>query len=248
EDDEAISKSGTKGDEINFNANKSFPDDEFIVPRNNVFQCYGNDSYFPYILAYDPLSINNITIPDPITPSEPIIISSETPEFTAVDDHLILNEHNDSELVKYLRVAKYQVSIISSFLNEKNYEEVYVQQPPGFKSSKFPNHVCKLDKALYGLKQAPEHGCGDGGDVVVALAVCRWWWKGCGGEGDGGDGLRWWSSAVVTNEWGRMGVAAEWRWCDCGGNIVAVVRMAAMVDWDEGGSGGAWWRVIYGIG
>nr|GEZ28941.1 hypothetical protein [Tanacetum cinerariifolium] len=112
EDDEAISKSGTKGDEINFNANKSFPDDEFIVPRNNVFQCYGNDSYFPYILAYDPLSTNNITIPDPITPSEPIIISSETPEFTAVDDHLILNEHNDSELVKYLRVAKYQVFII----------------------------------------------------------------------------------------------------------------------------------------
>ncbi|GKC56224.1 retrovirus-related pol polyprotein from transposon TNT 1-94 [Tanacetum coccineum] len=31
----------------------------------------------------------------------------------------------------------------------------YVQQPPGFESSEFPNHVCKLDKALYGLKQAP---------------------------------------------------------------------------------------------
>ncbi|GJS69562.1 putative reverse transcriptase domain-containing protein [Tanacetum coccineum] len=36
EDDEAISKSNTKGDEINFNKNRSFPDDEFIVPRNNV--------------------------------------------------------------------------------------------------------------------------------------------------------------------------------------------------------------------
>ncbi|GKC24226.1 retrovirus-related pol polyprotein from transposon TNT 1-94, partial [Tanacetum coccineum] len=32
---------------------------------------------------------------------------------------------------------------------------VYVQQPPGFESSEFPNHVCKLDKGLYGLKQAP---------------------------------------------------------------------------------------------
>ncbi|GJW44936.1 retrovirus-related pol polyprotein from transposon TNT 1-94 [Tanacetum coccineum] len=31
---------------------------------------------------------------------------------------------------------------------------MYVQQPPGFESSEFPNHVCKLDKALYGLKQA----------------------------------------------------------------------------------------------
>ncbi|GJY08947.1 retrovirus-related pol polyprotein from transposon TNT 1-94 [Tanacetum coccineum] len=34
-------------------------------------------------------------------------------------------------------------------------EEVYVQQPPGFETSEFPNHVCKLDKSLYGLKQAP---------------------------------------------------------------------------------------------
>ncbi|GKA53740.1 retrovirus-related pol polyprotein from transposon TNT 1-94 [Tanacetum coccineum] len=34
-------------------------------------------------------------------------------------------------------------------------KEVYVQQPPGFKSSEFPDYVCKLEKALYGLKQAP---------------------------------------------------------------------------------------------
>ncbi|GJY76302.1 retrovirus-related pol polyprotein from transposon TNT 1-94, partial [Tanacetum coccineum] len=32
---------------------------------------------------------------------------------------------------------------------------VYVEQPPGFESSEYPNHVCKLIKALYGLKQAP---------------------------------------------------------------------------------------------
>ncbi|GJV23999.1 retrovirus-related pol polyprotein from transposon TNT 1-94 [Tanacetum coccineum] len=43
----------------------------------------------------------------------------------------------------------------SAFLNGKISEEVYVQQPLGFESSKYPNHVCKLDKALYGLKQAP---------------------------------------------------------------------------------------------
>ncbi|GKB53314.1 retrovirus-related pol polyprotein from transposon TNT 1-94 [Tanacetum coccineum] len=34
EDNEAISKSSTKGDEINFNENRSFPENEFIVPRN----------------------------------------------------------------------------------------------------------------------------------------------------------------------------------------------------------------------
>ncbi|XP_022004279.1 uncharacterized mitochondrial protein AtMg00810-like [Helianthus annuus] len=30
-----------------------------------------------------------------------------------------------------------------------------MEQPPGFISSQFPHHVCRLNKALYGLKQAP---------------------------------------------------------------------------------------------
>jgi hypothetical protein len=30
-----------------------------------------------------------------------------------------------------------------------------VEQPPGFKSEGYPNHVYKLHKVLYGLKQAP---------------------------------------------------------------------------------------------
>jgi hypothetical protein len=32
---------------------------------------------------------------------------------------------------------------------------VYVEQPPGFKSEEYSNHVYKLHKTLYGLKQAP---------------------------------------------------------------------------------------------
>ncbi|GKA01870.1 retrovirus-related pol polyprotein from transposon TNT 1-94 [Tanacetum coccineum] len=36
EDDEAISQSSTEGDAINFNENRSFLDDEFIEPRNEV--------------------------------------------------------------------------------------------------------------------------------------------------------------------------------------------------------------------
>jgi hypothetical protein len=40
-------------------------------------------------------------------------------------------------------------------LNGPLQEEVYVEQPPGFEDSKFPNHVYKLHKALYGIKQAP---------------------------------------------------------------------------------------------
>ncbi|GKB69149.1 retrovirus-related pol polyprotein from transposon TNT 1-94 [Tanacetum coccineum] len=50
----------------------------------------------------------------------------------------------------------YQMDVKSAFLNGKLKEEVYVKQPPSFKSSEFPDYVCKLDKALYGLKQAPK--------------------------------------------------------------------------------------------
>ncbi|GJU83344.1 retrovirus-related pol polyprotein from transposon TNT 1-94 [Tanacetum coccineum] len=46
------------------------------------------------------------------------------------------------------------MNVKSAFLNGKPKEQVYVQQPSGFESTEFPNHVCKLDKSLYGLKQA----------------------------------------------------------------------------------------------
>ena len=47
------------------------------------------------------------------------------------------------------------MDVKSVFLNEYINELVYVEQPPGFKDEKKPNHVYKLRKALYGLKQAP---------------------------------------------------------------------------------------------
>jgi hypothetical protein len=49
----------------------------------------------------------------------------------------------------------YQMDMKSAFLNGPIKEEVYVEQPPGFEDSEYPNHVYKLSKALYGLKQAP---------------------------------------------------------------------------------------------
>jgi hypothetical protein len=47
------------------------------------------------------------------------------------------------------------MDVKSAFLNGPIKEEVYVEQPPDFEDSEYPNHVYKLSKALYGLKQAP---------------------------------------------------------------------------------------------
>jgi hypothetical protein len=49
----------------------------------------------------------------------------------------------------------YQMDVKSAFLNGQIKEEVYIEQPPGFEDSEYPNYVYKLSKALYGLKQAP---------------------------------------------------------------------------------------------
>ena len=46
------------------------------------------------------------------------------------------------------------MDVKSAFLNEILSEKVYVEQPKGFKDSKFPNHVYRLKKTLYGLKKA----------------------------------------------------------------------------------------------
>ncbi|GKE29343.1 retrovirus-related pol polyprotein from transposon TNT 1-94, partial [Tanacetum coccineum] len=59
--------------------------------------------------------------------------------------------------VAYMGFVVYQMDVKSAFLNGKILEEVYVQQPPGFESSEFPDHVCKLDKALYQANPKESH-------------------------------------------------------------------------------------------
>nr|GEX64844.1 retrovirus-related Pol polyprotein from transposon TNT 1-94 [Tanacetum cinerariifolium]GEX65422.1 retrovirus-related Pol polyprotein from transposon TNT 1-94 [Tanacetum cinerariifolium] len=75
---------------------------------------------------------------------------------------LKLSEFSTSEDKKWkkpsMSLSMKLMDVKNAFLNRKLPKEVYVQQPHGFKSSEFPNYVCKLDKALYGPKQDPKHG------------------------------------------------------------------------------------------
>lgn len=48
-----------------------------------------------------------------------------------------------------------QMDVKTAFLYGDVEEEIYVEQPTGFASEKYPRRVCKLNKALYGLKQSP---------------------------------------------------------------------------------------------
>ncbi|GKB22403.1 retrovirus-related pol polyprotein from transposon TNT 1-94 [Tanacetum coccineum] len=56
----------------------------------------------------------------------------------------------------YMNFIIFHMDVKSAFQNGKVKEEAYVKQLPSFKSSEFPDYVCKLDKALYGLEQAPK--------------------------------------------------------------------------------------------
>lgn len=46
-----------------------------------------------------------------------------------------------------------QLDVKNTVFNGFLKEAVYIAQPPGFTSLKFPNYVCHLKHALYGFKQ-----------------------------------------------------------------------------------------------
>ena len=53
------------------------------------------------------------------------------------------------------KLKVYQMDVKSAFLNGNLEEEVYIEEPKGFKLTDKGDYVCRLKKALYGLNQAP---------------------------------------------------------------------------------------------
>lgn len=58
--------------------------------------------------------------------------------------------------VAHMNFIIYHMDVKSTFLNGEIEEEVYIEQPYGFKILDDPDMVCKLKNALYGLKKAPK--------------------------------------------------------------------------------------------
>nr|GEY21879.1 uncharacterized mitochondrial protein AtMg00810-like [Tanacetum cinerariifolium] len=105
-----------------------------------------------------------------LNPAQKVFVTSEDPpEFTEADDHPTLNEPDKTESADHFESVKPQNNVIIKPIKPKNIIEaleeegwiiamqeelnqfernnvwtldVYVQQPPGFESSEFPNHVC----------------------------------------------------------------------------------------------------------
>ncbi|GJV49044.1 retrovirus-related pol polyprotein from transposon TNT 1-94 [Tanacetum coccineum] len=90
EDDDAISQSSTEGNAVNFNENRSFPDDEFLEPRNKVTHSLGNVEYFPY---------------DSGSPSEQT-------GFPIANNHLVQNEVDYSESADNLELVELNLWLV----------------------------------------------------------------------------------------------------------------------------------------
>nr|GEX58553.1 retrovirus-related Pol polyprotein from transposon TNT 1-94 [Tanacetum cinerariifolium] len=125
EGDEVINHSSKKANDIKFNENISFFDGEFSVLRNPTNQYQGYKDSILYVLAFDPLSRNNIDIiPDLITPkTKTIIPTSESPNSLVANNHLIT-----TQLVE-IKLADDDVPDQDISKNEIIYKNEVIQDP-----------------------------------------------------------------------------------------------------------------------
>ncbi|GJU89570.1 retrovirus-related pol polyprotein from transposon TNT 1-94 [Tanacetum coccineum] len=115
EDDKAISQTNTEGDAIKFNEVSSFPDDEFLEPRNTDTLCTANTKYFPYVPAFDRLTTNSsITPSETPTPLEWIDYEETFAPVARLEAIRIFLAY-----AAYMGFVVYEMDVKSSFLNEK---------------------------------------------------------------------------------------------------------------------------------
>ena len=76
-------------------------------------------------------------------------------------------------LAAVMKSKIHQMDVKTTFLNGLVEEEVYMEQPLGFKTHDRNTHVCKLKKALYGLKQAPSTWYGRMDSFLVSLGFSK---------------------------------------------------------------------------
>ncbi|GBM36439.1 Retrovirus-related Pol polyprotein from transposon RE2 [Araneus ventricosus] len=78
--------------------------------------------------------------------------------------------------VNLLQWLHWQVDVNCAYLYAKLDETVYMRQPPGYKSKKYPDYVCKLDPALYGLKQSGRQWFTEISSVLEKLGFTKLKW------------------------------------------------------------------------
>ncbi|POM68462.1 Integrase catalytic core protein [Phytophthora palmivora] len=66
----------------------------------------------------------------------------------------------------------HQMDVSTAFLNVSLFEDIYMQQPHGFRYGD-TSSVCKLKKSLYGLKQAPRIWYALLNKFLVSIGFCR---------------------------------------------------------------------------
>nr|GEW51766.1 retrovirus-related Pol polyprotein from transposon TNT 1-94 [Tanacetum cinerariifolium] len=190
--EEFYDKKCTKGDEINFNENKSFLDDEFRDQEVKLLSALEILSIFPTFLHMkSPHSLNHLLFRSKIRDSDAAsafeflyvnflfemqpmkLIEALEEEWWIIAMQEELNQfernkvYNQQEWIyyeetfalvarleairiflayaAYMGFMVYQMDVKSAFLNGKISEEVYVQKPPRFESSDFPNHVSEAE-------------------------------------------------------------------------------------------------------
>ena len=77
-------------------------------------------------------------------------VFSPVARHTSIRVVLALIAHQDLEFE--------QLDVTTAFLHGNLEEEIFLEQPKGFKKPGTKNLVCKLKKSLYGLIQSPIYG------------------------------------------------------------------------------------------